>query len=117
MMPSEVRDWHDRGDLARSQSGSIFVRSEPGDGATVLLGFSSALTEPALSSASRAGLVNNLNFGLSWGLFPLVFSTADLSVGQIGLLFAIYPGVWGAGQLVTGSLSDQWGRNTSSPAA
>ncbi|MEE2034015.1 MFS transporter [Rhodococcus chondri] len=69
-----------------------------------------SFTEPALSSASQAGLVNNLNFGLSWGLFPLLFATADLSPGQIGLLFALYPGVWGAGQLVTGALSDRIGR-------
>ncbi|MFA1542676.1 MFS transporter [Actinomadura monticuli] len=69
-----------------------------------------SLKEPALSSASQAGLVNNLNFGLSWGLFPLLFATADLSVGQIGLLFALYPAVWGAGQLVTGALSDRIGR-------
>ncbi|MGK7221824.1 MFS transporter [Kocuria flava] len=68
------------------------------------------LKEPALSSASQAGLVNNLNFGLSWGLFPLLFATADLGVGEIGLLFALYPGVWGAGQLVTGALSDRIGR-------
>ncbi|WP_034721128.1 MULTISPECIES: MFS transporter [Actinomycetes] len=66
--------------------------------------------EPALSSASQAGLVNNLNFGLSWGLFPLLFATADLPVDQIGLLFAIYPAVWGAGQLFTGGLSDRIGR-------
>ncbi|MBE0010992.1 MULTISPECIES: MFS transporter [unclassified Arthrobacter] len=66
--------------------------------------------EPALASASQAGLVNNLNFGLAWGLFPLLFATADLSLGQIGLLFALYPGVWGAGQLVTGALSDRYGR-------
>ncbi|MGK8507215.1 MFS transporter [Nocardia asiatica] len=69
-----------------------------------------SLKEPALSSASLAGLVNNLNFGLSWGLFPLLFATSELSVGQIGLLFALYPGVWGAGQLVTGALSDRIGR-------
>ncbi|MCF6507979.1 MFS transporter [Blastococcus sp. MG754426] len=69
-----------------------------------------SLKEPALSSASQAGLVNNLNFGLSWGLFPLLFATADLPVGQIGLLFALYPGVWGAGQLITGALSDRIGR-------
>jgi MFS family permease len=69
-----------------------------------------SVTEPALSAASQAGLVNNLNFGLSWGLFPLLFATADLPVGQIGLLFALYPGVWGAGQLVTGALSDRIGR-------
>ncbi|MFE3444317.1 MFS transporter [Nocardia sp. NPDC059180] len=69
-----------------------------------------SLKEPALSSASHAGLVNNLNFGLSWGLFPLLFATADLTVARIGLLFALYPGVWGAGQLVTGALSDRIGR-------
>ncbi|WP_433726631.1 MFS transporter [Nocardia sp. CA-129566] len=69
-----------------------------------------SLKEPALASASHAGLVNNLNFGLSWGLFPLLFATADLPVGQIGLLFALYPGVWGAGQLITGGLSDRIGR-------
>ncbi|WP_160104001.1 MFS transporter, partial [Rhodococcus sp. T7] len=45
-----------------------------------------------------------------WGLFPLLFATADLGAGQIGLLFALYPGVWGAGQLVTGALSDRIGR-------
>ena len=66
--------------------------------------------EPALASASQAGLINNLNFGLAWGLFPLLFATADLSLGQIGLLFALYPGVWGVGQLVTGALSDRYGR-------
>ncbi|MDN5916565.1 MAG: MFS transporter [Pseudonocardia sp.] len=66
--------------------------------------------EPALASASQAGLVNNLNFGLSWGLFPLLFATADLDVDQIGLLIALYPAVWGAGQLVTGGLSDHLGR-------
>jgi MFS family permease len=69
-----------------------------------------SFTEPALSSASQAGLVNNLNFGLSWGLFPLLFATAGLSVGQIGLLFALYLAVWGVGQLFTGALSDRIGR-------
>jgi MFS family permease len=66
--------------------------------------------EPALSSASQAGLVNNLNFGLSWGLFPLLFATSGLPVDRIGVLFALYPAVWGVGQLVTGGLSDRWGR-------
>ena len=66
--------------------------------------------EPALSSASQAGLVNNLNFGLSWGLFPLLFAGSGLPVDRIGLLFAIYPGVWGVGQLLTGALSDRLGR-------
>ena len=66
--------------------------------------------EPALSSASQAGLVNNLNDGLAWGLFPVMFAAAGLSVGRIGVLAALYPGVWGVGQLFTGALSDRWGR-------
>jgi MFS family permease len=66
--------------------------------------------EPAMSSACQAGLVNNLNFGLSWGLFPLLFAGSGLPVGRIGLLFALYPAVWGVGQLFTGALSDRWGR-------
>jgi MFS family permease len=66
--------------------------------------------EPALSSASQAGLVNNLNDGLAWGLFPILFAGAGLSVARIGVLAALYPAVWGAGQLVTGALSDRWGR-------
>jgi MFS family permease len=66
--------------------------------------------EPALSSASQAGLVNNLNDGLAWGLFPILFASAGLSIGKIGILAALYPAVWGVGQLVTGALSDRWGR-------
>ena len=66
--------------------------------------------EKALSAASQAGMVNNLNDGLAWGMFPLLFASRGLSVGQIGVLTAIYPGVWGAGQLVTGALSDHLGR-------
>lgn len=69
-----------------------------------------SFTEPALSSASQAGLVNNLNFGLSWGLFPLLFAAAGLGVDRIGLLVAVYPAVWGAAQIFTGALSDRWGR-------
>ena len=68
------------------------------------------LKEPALSSCSQAGLVNNLNDGLAWGLFPLFFADAGLSVARIGVLAAIYPAVWGLGQLVTGALSDRIGR-------
>jgi MFS family permease len=66
--------------------------------------------EKALSSASQAGLVNNLNDGLAWGLFPLFFAADGLSVGRIGVLAAVYPAVWGLGQLVTGGLSDRVGR-------
>jgi MFS family permease len=69
-----------------------------------------SLREPALSSACQAGMVNNLNDGLAWGLFPLLFATAGLSVGRIGVLAALYPAVWGFGQLGTGALSDRIGR-------
>jgi MFS family permease len=63
-----------------------------------------------LSSISQAGLVNNLNDGMAWGLFPLVYAAAGLSLAEIGGLAAIYPAVWGIGQLFTGALSDRVGR-------
>jgi MFS family permease len=66
--------------------------------------------ERALSSCSQAGLVNNLNDGLAWGLFPILFAAGGLSVGRIGILAALYPAVWCVGQLVTGGLSDRIGR-------
>lgn len=63
-----------------------------------------------LSSVSQAGLVNNLNDGMAWGLFPLFFTAARMSLGQIGTLAAIYPATWGIAQLFTGALSDRVGR-------
>lgn len=66
--------------------------------------------ERALSACSQAGLVNNLNDGMAWGLLPLWFARGGLSVASIGVIVAIYPGVWGVGQLVTGALSDRIGR-------
>jgi MFS family permease len=66
--------------------------------------------EPALSAASQAGLVNNLNDGMAWGLLPLLYAQGGLSVAAIGALAAIYPAVWGLGQLATGALSDRLGR-------
>ncbi|ASN54149.1 MFS transporter [Sinomonas sp. R1AF57] len=69
-----------------------------------------SFTDRSLSSVSQAGLVNNLNDGLAWGLFPILFASAGLSLGEIGILAAAYPAVWGAGQLVTGAASDRWGR-------
>ena len=66
--------------------------------------------DPALSACSQAGLVNNLNDGLAWGVFPIYFASQGLGVGQIGLLTAIYPAIWGLGQLFTGGLSDRVGR-------
>lgn len=63
-----------------------------------------------LFACSQAGLVNNLNDGMSWGVFPLFFANFGLGVGRIGVLKAVYPAVWGTFQIVTGSLSDRWGR-------
>jgi MFS family permease len=69
-----------------------------------------SLREPALSACSQAGLVNNLNDGLAWGMLPLLFVRGGLAVDQVGLLIALYPAVWGLGQLLTGPLSDRLGR-------
>ena len=68
------------------------------------------LRDRNLSSISQAGLVNNLNDGMAWGLFPLFFAAAHVSLGRIGVLTAIYPAVWGVLQLATGALSDSLGR-------
>lgn len=84
---------HLRADLT---NGQVFVQA--------------SFKEPALSSASQAGLVNNLNDGLAWGLFPVLFLASGLSIAQIGILAALYPAVWGLAQLGTGALSDRWGR-------
>jgi len=66
--------------------------------------------DPALSTASHTGMVNNMNDGLAWGLFPLFFAAAGLTVREIGVLSFLYPAVWGVLQLWTGSISDRWGR-------
>lgn len=63
-----------------------------------------------LFAASQAGLVNNLNDGMSWGIFPLFFAGFGLGVERIGVLKAIYPVTWGLLQIVTGPLSDRLGR-------
>ena len=64
----------------------------------------------SLLSVSQAGLINNLIFGVSWGLFTLYFASLNISINDIGFLKALHPGVWGVLQLVTGSLSDKVGR-------
>jgi MFS family permease len=63
-----------------------------------------------LLAASQAGLVNNLNDGMSWGIFPLFFAAFGLGIERIGILKAIYPATWGVLQTLTGPLSDRWGR-------
>ncbi len=69
-----------------------------------------SLLDRNLSSISQAGLVNNLNDGMAWGLFPLFFAAARMELGQIGTLVALYPATWGVVQLVTGAWSDRVGR-------
>jgi MFS family permease len=68
------------------------------------------VTDRNLSSVSQAGLVNNLNDGMAWGLFPLFFAAAHLSLERIAVLAALYPATWGVVQLGTGALSDRVGR-------
>jgi len=93
------------------------VRAEIGDApsAPVAIGFWEvfALTsfrDRNLFAASQAGLVNNLNDGMSWGIFPLFFASFGLGVERIGILKAVYPATWGILQVATGPLSDHWGR-------
>ena len=86
----------DAGPTERLSTGDIFILT--------------TFREPALSACSQAGLANNLNDGLAWGLLPIFFAAHGLSIVGIGVLAAIYPAVWGAGQMLTGALSDQIGR-------
>ncbi len=69
-----------------------------------------SLLDKNLSSVSQAGLVNNLNDGMAWGLFPLFFAAARMDLARIGTLAAIYPATWGIAQLFTGAWSDRVGR-------
>jgi MFS family permease len=67
-------------------------------------------SDRTLAAVSQAGLINNMNDGLAWGLLPLFFAAGGLGLAQIGLLAGLYPGVWGVAQLATGALSDRIGR-------
>jgi MFS family permease len=66
--------------------------------------------DKTLFSASQAGMVNNMNDGMVWGLVPIMLGAAGLSVERIALIAAVYPGVWSISQILTGALSDRWGR-------
>jgi MFS family permease len=61
-----------------------------------------------LGSVTQAGLINNLNDGMAWGLFPILLATKGFTVGQIGIITAVYPAVWGIGQLFTGKMADHF---------
>ena len=74
------------------------------------LAWRSTISDPSLSAVSQAGLVNNLNDAMAWGLLPLVWAAAGLGLVQIGILAGVYPAVWGVTQVATGALSDRIGR-------
>lgn len=61
-----------------------------------------------LGSVSQAGLINNLNDGMAWGIFPMLLASLDFNLDQIGIIVAVYPGVWGLGQLFTGKMADKF---------
>lgn len=95
---------------ARLEAVSHPVTTHHGELSTRQVAWRTSIGDRALSAASQAGLVNNLNDALAWGVFPLLFAARGLSVVQIGVLAALYPAVWGLGQLVTGWWSDHIGR-------
>ena len=92
---------------AALQSGSALPPAAPSFGEVFKL---TSWKDRRLFAVSQAGLVNNLNDGMAWGLFPLFFTAGGLPIEQIAILAAIYPAVWGLGQLGTGALSDHVGR-------
>ncbi len=61
---------------------------------------------PNLGSVTQAGLINNLNDGMAWGIFPILLATKGFTIGEIGVVTAVYPAVWGIGQLFTGKMAD-----------
>lgn len=100
-----IRDTRDH---VRLEAGSVAKEASPLTFREVFM--LTSFKNRNLFSASQAGLINNLNDGMSWGIFPLFFTTLGLGVERIGILKAVYPVVWGVGQVVTGPLSDRWGR-------
>jgi MFS family permease len=98
-------------DHARAEAANHAVQDSAETGlSTAQIARRTSFTDKAMSSASHAGMVNNLNDALAWGIFPLLFAVHGLSVARIGVLAALYPAVWGAGQLITGWWSDHIGR-------
>jgi MFS family permease len=92
---------------AQQHQGDTTAAEQPSFAQILLL---TSWKDRALFAASQAGMVNNLNDGMAWGLFPLYFALAGLSIGEVSVLAAIYPAVQGLGQLGTGALSDHLGR-------
>jgi len=100
-----VRDTHGHARAEARQRGSEQPR--PGFARILLL---TSWRDRALFAASQAGMVNNLNDGMVWGLIPVFLAARGVTLDRIGMVTATYPLVWGIGQLATGALSDRWGR-------
>lgn len=104
-----IRETHHHAKAEAARHVSVHAGTDAGLSSRAVFTLTS-FRDKSLSSVSQAGMVNNLNDGLAWGLFPILFATAGLGLGHIGILAAVYPAVWGAGQLITGGLSDRIGR-------
>ena len=100
-----VRDTRNHAALESVQSCNCSDMLRPG---TVF--WRTTVSDRNLSAVSQAGLVNNLNDGMAWGLLPFVFAGSQMTLEQIGILAAVYPATWGVTQLATGGLSDRLGR-------
>ena len=103
-----VRETRDHVSREEEETGTRFAGDERMSTRNVFL--LTTYRERALSACSQAGLVNNLNDGVAWGLFPIYFAREGLSIGAVGILMGIYPAVWSVGQIATGALSDRVGR-------
>src|SRR5947207_4772632 len=100
-----VRDTHGYARAEARQRDS--EQSHPGFARVFLL---TSWRDRALFAASQAGMVNNLNAGMVWGLIPVFLVVRGCTLDRIGVVTATYPLVWGISQLATGALSDRWGR-------
>jgi MFS family permease len=101
--------------LVRDTRGHVAMEAASRVAPTETIGFReiflrTSFRDRNLFATSQAGLVNNLNDGMSWGIFPLFYAGFGLGVERIGILKAVYPAAWGLLQIATGPLSDRWGR-------
>ena len=99
-----VRETHG---FARLEAAGVAAAPAPSFGRIFYV---TSIANVSLFAACQAGLVNNLNDGMSWGLYPLFFAAHGLDVARIGVVKAVYPAVWGLLQIATGMLSDRLGR-------
>jgi MFS family permease len=101
---------HDTRAHARLEAATHETRAEVAIPSTARVFVDTSWRNRTLSSVSQAGLVNNLNDGMSWGVFPLLFVANGVSLEHVGLIKAVYPAVWGVGQIFTGLAADRVGR-------